>query len=105
MIMRPVSIGFAINKLLSTSITDEVIVDTVYNSINPNVYENLSNFESSIQTTHIKSKFYPSISLEVPYFKSNKSSIVLAYEPKTKFLVKITLVIFIFQIYLDYHGY
>ena len=82
--MRPVSIGFAINKLLSTSITDEVIVDTVYNSINPNVYENLSNFESSTQTTHIKSKFYPSISLEVPYFKSNKSSIVLAYEPKTK---------------------
>ena len=67
--MRPVSLGFAINKLLSTSITDEVIVDTVYNSINPNVYENLSNFESSTQTTHIKSKFYPSISLEVPYFK------------------------------------
>ena len=87
---------------MSTSI-DEVIVDTVYNSINPNVYENLSNFESSTQTAYqIKilsfNKFRSSI------FKSNKSSIVLLMNQETKVSSK-NYRNFIFQIYLDYHGY
>ena len=43
--MAPVSFGFSINQLLSTTITDQVAIDTVYNSIDPNVYHNLSNFE------------------------------------------------------------
>ena len=61
----PISVGVSFNRILSTTITDEIAIDTVYNSINPNVYNNLSNFEETHHSTTTKSifwTFYPTYS-------------------------------------------
>jgi len=76
--VRPASLGISINRLLSTTITDYIAIDTLYNSINPNVYSNLSNFETSNQSINIKTKYYSTFSLEIPFRKKN--SIVFAIE-------------------------
>ena len=69
---RPVSIGFSINRILSTRITDYMTVDTLYNSIDPSVYNNLSNFEMNNQSIKTKTKYYPVCSIELPLFLSRK---------------------------------
>ena len=78
----PVAVGISINQLLSTTISDHIAIDTVYNSINPSVYENLSNFESINQSVETKSKYYAIASIESPLFLSNNSSMIFAYEPR-----------------------
>ena len=51
---NPISFGFSINQLLSTTITDKIIVDTLYNTIDPSVYNNLSNFETDVNSIKTK---------------------------------------------------
>jgi len=77
--MAPVSFGVSINQLLSTTITDEISIDAVYNSIDPNVYNNLSNVENTLQSITTNTKYYPTYSFELPLNK--KSSMVIAFEP------------------------
>ena len=79
---RPISFGLSFNKLLRTTISDQVAIDTVFNSINPNVYENLSSFQSINQSIETKSKDYISISLEAPLLANKNSTMVIAFEPK-----------------------
>ena len=81
--MGPISFGFSINQLLSTTITDHITVDTLYNTIDPSVYNNLSNLETGVHSIKTKTKYYPTYSFELPLFRSGRSSMVLAFEPKS----------------------
>ena len=78
----PLAIGLSVNQLLSTTITDQIAIDTVYNSINPNVYENLSSFESINQSIQTKTKYYAVASIEAPLFSNKNSSMIFSYEPQ-----------------------
>tara|TARA_Y100001970_G_scaffold197740_1_gene240542 strand:+ start:12609 stop:14036 length:1428 start_codon:yes stop_codon:yes gene_type:complete len=80
---NPISFGFSINQLLSTTITDKIIVDTLYNTIDPSVYNNLSNFETDVNSIKTKTKYYPTYSIELPISASGKNSMVFAFEPKS----------------------
>ena len=76
-----VKIGFSINNILKSSISDYVHVDTAFYSMNTEYYDNLSAIKEHKVTYDTPSVSYKSYSLELPLTTySNQSSIVLAGE-------------------------
>ena len=75
----PTSFGISINKILSSEVTDKLLVDTLYNTADPYDYDNMSNALETINTYKIdKVEHYITASLELPLTK--ESLLILSYE-------------------------
>ena len=78
---QSVAIGFSINKILESSISDYVHIDTAFYSVNSEYYDNLSAIKEHKATYDTPSTSYKSYSLELPLSAySKQSAIILAGE-------------------------
>ena len=76
-----VAIGFSVNKILESSISDYVHIDTAFYSVNTDYYVNLSNIKDHEVTYDTPSVSYRTYSVEFPLIAySKQSSIILAGE-------------------------
>ena len=76
-----VSIGFSINKILESSISDHIYIDTAFYSENTNYYANLSDIKEHEETYNTPSVSYRTYSIEFPLtIYSSSSAIILAGE-------------------------
>mgnify|MGYP001164829403 FL=1 len=78
---QSVAIGFSINHILGSSISDYAHIDTAFYSVNTEYYNNLSAIKDHKATYNTLSKSYKSYSLELPLTAySKQSAIILAGE-------------------------
>ena len=81
-----VAIGFSINKILESSISDYIYIDTSFYSLNAIDYENLSNIKKHEQTYKTPGDSYSTFSIELPLMLySKQSSIVFSAETEASF--------------------
>jgi len=72
-----VSIGFSINKILESSISDHIYIDTAFYSENTNYYVNFSDIKEHEATYTTPSVSYRTYSIEFPLTIYSSSSVII----------------------------
>jgi len=75
---NPLAIGISFNKIISSNISSSIDVDTLYNSINPYNYDNMSNVLPTHYSHKAKGEFFITASLEIPL--SQELLLICSYE-------------------------
>ena len=76
----PIAIGFSMNHILKSNISDYLYVDNATNSQNLDDYDKLASIETADNQYDTPSGKYKTFSLELPFPYSNNSTFVLATE-------------------------